>query len=244
MCKREPSEWLEQCGLSTALQNFIAQDPEVRSGILSFLQVAAKWTSKSAILVDLGAGSSPFRELFDVAQYIAVDWNENAPSAPFRIDVQASADNVPLQDRVADVIIMTELLEHSPRPAETLREARRLMKPGARIFGTTPFAWEFHERPHDYFRYTPSAITSLCHQVGLQVISIEERGSTLDVLKVLGRKIAYAFRDDSRLEMQASIATLSEAIDTIHKLGREASATHQGFPLGLSFVAARPMEKE
>ena len=242
MSKREPPEWVEQYGLSIALQNFIAQDPEVRSGILSFLQVAAKSTSQSATLVDLGAGSSPFRELFDVAEYITVDWNENAPSTPYRIDVQASADYVPLQDGVADVIIMTELLEHCPFPVETLREAKRLMKPGARIFGTTPFAWEFHEMPHDYFRYTPSAITFLCRQVGLQIISIEERGSMLDVLKVLGRKVSYALRDDSRPEMRANLATLSEAIEAIHEHGRQSSTTHQGFPLGLSFVAARPME--
>jgi hypothetical protein len=232
---------LQRYGLSNALLDFIAQEPAVRSSIASFLLVAAKWTEKSATLIDIGAGSAPFREMFDVAEYITVDWNENAPISPSRIDIRSPADAIPLQDEIADVIIMTELLEHTFFPQATLREALRLMKPGARIFGTTPFAWEFHEMPHDYFRYTPSAIARLCHEVGLQEVTIEERGSMIDVVRVLERKISYAFRDDLRTEARAALSQLSDAIDAISDLEQQSPKVLGGFPLGLSFTAIKPI---
>src|SRR5207244_1525396 len=102
------------------------------------------------------------------------------------VDVVASADCLPFEDSSFDCVICTEVLEHCREPSAVLREIHRTLKPGGRLFLTTPFIAPLHEMPNDFYRYTPSALRDLAAQQGLVVTSLRPRGEYVAVaLRVL-----------------------------------------------------------
>jgi SAM-dependent methyltransferase len=219
------------------LREFIESEPEVRVEIATFLLLQSKLVGSESKVIDIGAGDSPYREFFNTASYKTVDWNENAPTSPERIDVIASTYEVPLPSQSADLVIMTEVLEHTSSPSSALREAARLLRPKGRIIGTTPFAWEFHEMPHDFYRYTSSAIAMLLAKSGFADVRIEERGCALDTAKVVASRCSAVLSRDPRPEVRDAARKLTESLAEIDRLDVEAALSSVRFPIGLSFTA-------
>lgn len=76
-----------------------------------------------------------------VAHWTGIDWNPNpeAQQAGYDELIQANADApIPLPCAMADAVVSLHLFEHLPRPAATLSEVSRLLKPGAIFLGGTP----------------------------------------------------------------------------------------------------------
>ena len=55
-------------------------------------------------------------------------------------------------------------------------EARRVLKPGGRLFLTVPQSWEIHEAPRDYFRFTRYGLEMILRGAGFEELSIVPRG--------------------------------------------------------------------
>lgn len=135
-----------------------------------------------ARLLDLGAGTKPYAPVYATrfAASVAVD----VPSSPHDlsgVDVLASADSLPFPDESFDCVVFTEVLEHCADPAAVLAEVRRVLRPGGRVFLSTPFLVALHEMPHDYYRFTPSALRHLAAEAGLAVVSIRPKGDYVAV---------------------------------------------------------------
>ena len=62
---------------------------------------------------------------------------------------------IPVDDARFDHVRLTQVLEHLPEPATVLAELRRVLKPGGTLWLTAPLFYAEHERPYDFFRYTP-----------------------------------------------------------------------------------------
>jgi SAM-dependent methyltransferase len=58
---------------------------------------------------------------------------------------QGSAENIPLADQSADLIVSFETVEHLPRPADFLDECVRVLAPGGRLIISTPNKKVFSE---------------------------------------------------------------------------------------------------
>jgi SAM-dependent methyltransferase len=137
-------------------------------------------------VLDLGAGSRPFRDLY--ARFFERATSADVVTSPHDIggvDVIASAESLPFEDQSFDAVICTEVLEHCRDPAQAMREMARVLRPGGRAFITTPFLVQLHEMPHDFFRYTPSALTGLATDAGLEVTSLVTRGDYLALMLTL-----------------------------------------------------------
>lgn len=108
-------------------------------------------------LLDVGCGSKPYKALFTGAQtYTGLDIVEGP-----NVDIVGKAWELPLPDNSVDVIISTQVLEHTEQFEKTVSEMQRVLKPGGRIFISAPFAFQEHGMPYDYWRFTQSGLRSV-----------------------------------------------------------------------------------
>ncbi len=131
-------------------------------------------------LVDLGCGLVPFYGTYrdKVDEVVAVDWTDNP-----HLDVVADlAEPLPFPDDDFDTVVLSDVIEHVPRPELVLSESARILRPGGTVLISVPFLYIIHEPPHDYFRPTEHALRWLADQVGLEIVSLEVLGGSLDVL--------------------------------------------------------------
>ena len=93
------------------------------------------------VMMDFGCGSKPYKSLFDVKEYIGVDFNgEGHSHENEQIDVFYDGKKLPFPDNYFDSVFSTEVFEHVFNLEEIIPEIKRVMKPGAKILVTCPFA--------------------------------------------------------------------------------------------------------
>lgn len=71
-------------------------------------------------------------------------------------DVQADLLALPFEDAAFDTVLLTEVLEHCTDPQAAMREVFRVLRPGGRVYVTSPFIWPDHRTDgyRDYWRFT------------------------------------------------------------------------------------------
>jgi SAM-dependent methyltransferase len=128
-------------------------------------------------------------------------------------DVLYSGDRLPFPDRSFDTVLSVQVLEHTPRPAQLVREMSRVLADDGLLILMAPFQFRLHEQPHDYFRYSPHGLRQLCAEAGLTLTHIEQQGS---LWSVLGHKLnSYlAFR----------VALMGGMAQGLGKLGHETAS--------------------
>ena len=229
-------------GVSEELRRFVEQYPYERRSILAFIAQAAASLPAGARVVDVGAGDAPYRELFAHADYVTVEWSESPHDGAVTADVQASAERMPFDDASADAAILTQVLEHVPQPADVVAEVFRILRPGGAVFVTAPLAWELHELPHDYFRYTEPALRMLLAGAGFEAIDVQARNDCFTTLAQLTRNVVWAMGrapdglDATRSEVAGMLEELSDALAELAPLD-----TRHIFPLGYEATALRPV---
>lgn len=128
------------------------------------------------VLVDLGCGTSPYKEdILKVAyQYIGVDW-ENSLHDQSNVDVFADlSKRLPFEDNFANTVVSFQVMEHLPEPDFFLSECFRILTSGGILLVTVPFMWHIHEAPNDYFRYTRYGLEYLLKKNNFNDIVIKE----------------------------------------------------------------------
>ena len=156
-----------------------------RSLILAALK--AQLGSFSGVVLDLGCGHKPYRNLLlsppsRATRYIGVDLPGNPYSQP---DLEWDGSALPLADASVDCVLMTEVLEHCPEPLAVLGEVFRVLRPAGFLFLTVPFIWPMHTVPHDEFRYTPFALDRLLRTAGFGDPRVEATGGRNAALAVM-----------------------------------------------------------
>ena len=137
----------------------------------------------SGRLLDLGCGVVPYFDLYRdlVTENYCVDWENTFHQNPF-IDQFADLNfPLPLADTQFDTVLLTDVLEHIPRPEPLMREIARVLRPSGKLILTVPFFYWLHEPPYDYYRYTEFALRKFCEEAGLTVVELEPYGGLPDV---------------------------------------------------------------
>jgi SAM-dependent methyltransferase len=124
-------------------------------------------------VMDFGCGSKPYVDLFvNADEYVGVDIRVSGHNhSESLVDVFYDGKTLPFNDDAFDGIVSFEVMEHVFNPEEVLRELRRVLKPEGLVLITTPFAWDEHEKPYDYARYTSFGMKYLLEKCGFQVIA-------------------------------------------------------------------------
>lgn len=143
---------------------------------------AAQVPAESRVL-DVGAGSCPYRALFAHCEYKTHDFAQLKPDQLLGqkgygpIDYVSDILSIPVPDASFDVILCTEVLEHVPEPIRAVREFARMLKPGGRLILTAPLGSGLHQEPyHFYGGFTPYWYRKFLVEAGFQNITIEPNG--------------------------------------------------------------------
>ncbi len=148
-----------------------------------FERVLAPFPATHA-LADLGAGDLQFEKLFTRFSYTGVDF-QKFPKVNVVADL---TKDIPLKDASADIITMSNTVEHIPNTMHLLKECRRILKPGGTLVGTIPFLVQVHQAPYDFNRYTNFQLERMLTEAGFRDVTVEPLGSLVDVYDTLERK--------------------------------------------------------
>ncbi len=233
--------WTPPAGISPALRAFVCGLPQERGPILDFMRRAAAELPAGAQVLDVGAGDSPYRELFAHLDYKTSDWANSVHPGARAVDYVGSADDLPVPDAAFDAVILTQVLEHVPNPADVLAELHRILRPGGRLYMTMPLTWELHELPFDFFRYTAPGLQSLLRGAGFEELEINPRNDCFATIAQVLQNISLTMgsypdgRDAERAQAAAALSALGDQLLQFSPL----DARHI-LPLGYSVRARRP----
>ena len=139
------------------------------------LEIGKHVKNIGGVVIDLGGGKNPSYERFwqiKPEKFIRVDINEKAEP-----DVVANLNKpLPFSDNFADVIFLFNVIYILENPGKTLREINRILKPGGKLFITSPFIFNEAKEPNDYWRFTSEGLEKLLKEAGFNEILIKPVG--------------------------------------------------------------------
>jgi len=194
-------------------------------------------------LIDLGCGNVPLYPAYKdrVSSITCVDW----PATKHKLDhLDHELDltqRLPFADNAFDTIILSDVLEHIPKPEQLWSEMYRILAPGGVAIINTPFLYWVHEVPHDYYRYTEFALERFAKDANFNVVSLEPIGGLPEVLAdFIAKKprvipiIGHLFRKPTTILIQKLTWVF------VHSLGKSMSRkTSRKFPLGYFMVVEK-----
>lgn len=142
-------------------------------------------------LLDLGCGNKPYQTLYQLKTTFQIGCDV-IQSDKNCADVICPVTDLKFTDRLFDTILCTQVLEHVFEHDKMMSEIYRVLKPGGHIILTVPFAWELHEEPYDFFRYTKHALKQLFEQSGFEIDYIKPNGGKWAAIYQLRNNMMYS----------------------------------------------------
>lgn len=157
----------------------------IRKGL--FRHIKTKAPILKGTMLDFGCGIKPYQSLFvNVENYIGVDIDNEAHSHEKEsIDVYYDGKTIPFGNEHFDSVFSSEVFEHVFNLDEILIEINRVLKKEGIALITVPFAWDEHEIPYDFGRYTSFGIKHVIEKAGFEVISLDKNGNSIAVIHQL-----------------------------------------------------------
>jgi len=135
--------------------------------------IAERYVAAESVVLDIApethAGLRPF--LPDRAIYETLDID---PSSGCTYVSDLCRENPGIPPGRFDVITCTEVLEHTLDPFAAVRELRRLLKPGGRLFLSTPFNFRIHGPLPDCWRFTEHGLRALLRDFEIEALEALE----------------------------------------------------------------------
>lgn len=129
------------------------------------------------LILDLGAGLSPFQKYIKNGRFISIDYNIDVNPA-----IVGSATCLPFKSNSFDSIICTDVLEHLEEPNICIKEMKRVLKVNGYIYITVPMLWCLHYEPKDFYRFTRYGITYLLKKEGFYIEKVSPVGKVFSFL--------------------------------------------------------------
>ena len=110
-------------------------------------------------VLNIGAGGPLAARVGDIRGCTVVNVDLDLARRP---DVVADACDLHcFADGSFDAVFLLEVLEHVTAPDRALREVHRVLRADGLVVISTPFVFEIHAAPHDYYRFTEHGLRHL-----------------------------------------------------------------------------------
>ena len=135
-----------------------------------FRETASFFTGR---VLDIGCGVQPYKKYLKNSYYIGMDEARDLSPVP---DLCAKAGMIPFRDGVFDLVLCTEVLEHTIDPMHCLSQIKNILKKGGLLYLTVPQSWPLHYSPQDYWRFTRYGIEDIVLKTGFSINGIRRIG--------------------------------------------------------------------
>ena len=150
----------------------------IRENVSSFIRAAGEKHDKQGLVVlDVAPqdheGAKPY---FKTAQVETLDIDPKS-GATYIADLCADNSAV-IPAEHFDIVICTEVLEHTLQPFDAVKELHRVLKPGGYVYASSPFNFRVHGPLPDCWRFTEHgwrALFSEFEVVELTALEAEDR---------------------------------------------------------------------
>lgn len=107
-----------------------------------------------ALFLDIGSGILGGANASGLSEYVRSHTVPLEIAATAGIGVVGDAHQLPFRDGSVDGLLIQGVLEHVLDPEQIVREAFRVLRPGAPVFSEVPFVQHYHLDPVDFRRWT------------------------------------------------------------------------------------------
>lgn len=144
-------------------------------------------------LLDIGCGNKPYKHLITpfTSSYVGCDVIQSSALA---VDVLCPANELDFGNEQFDTVFSTQVIEHVADHQGMLKEAFRVLKPGGHAIFTAPFAWELHEEPYDFFRFSKHGLKTIFEQNGFTIVELKSNGGKWAAIMQLWLNVLYSTR--------------------------------------------------
>ncbi len=150
----------------------------LRANIARFLtDAAAVHAARPCLVLDVApqdnGGARPF-----LPDHAAIETLDIDPAAGCTWTADLCRTNPQIPDMRFDLVVCTEVLEHTLQPFAAIAELRRVMKPGAVLLLSTPFNFRIHGPLPDCWRFTEHGLRALLADfeiLGLEPLETPDR---------------------------------------------------------------------
>ena len=152
-----------------------------RHALYGKISVFAKTCGAEDRILDVGCGLKPYRNLFASPNYVGIDiaGGGHVDSAKI-VDKYYDGKNIPYVEGEFDVVICTQVLEHSEDPERVVEEMFRVLREGGKLYLTVPLVVNEHEVPYDFSRFTQYRLHNMCAK------STKAKAEILPTTKIFG----------------------------------------------------------
>ena len=153
---------------------------KIRDNVSNFIkQQAEEFDSYSTNVLDIAPQNhAGAKQWFLKSQVLTADIDDKS-GADYIIDICQNNENT-IVTGTFDIIVCTEVLEHTLNPFLAVNEIHRLLKEGGVLLMTTPFNFRIHGPLPDCWRFTEHGIRALLKDFEIiKIESLEDEGRFL-----------------------------------------------------------------
>lgn len=155
---------------------------------------------------------------------------------------RSSIEATGLDDGVADLVLVPNLVHHVADQDTLFAEMARLLKPHGRVFVFEPILRELHQIPDDYLRYTPYGMQYVLSKVGLVPDDFEVEGGPFQAISYCWIQALQYFPLEKRAEMERWY--FQEHFPQLMKWDKDYKDNlvrkHTEFPVSFAITAHKP----
>ena len=146
------------------------------------------------VLLDAGAGIMRYKKYAGHLKYVSQDFGsfegekkdsgqQNYEWDAKKCDIICDITSIPLKSDSVDHILLSEVIEHLPKPREAIKELARILKPSGEILITAPFACAYHQSPYFFSSgYSTHFYEECLESFNLQIKEMIEVGSICSLI--------------------------------------------------------------